>query len=157
MLTTHTNLNVGSLDGAKATTQLSSHDFNSYCRFGDNYLACGSDGLSKFTGNNFDGNAIRAYLQTFNNRFGHSGKNRVRFIYLLLETYGSLNILLYVDDVLAKTIPVTTTKTGRQKLRVTAPHNVTGVYWSFRIENVGGCWFSLEMVEALPIHLSKGR
>lgn len=150
MLTLNTNLR------NMASTQIS-YDFNSYCKFGDNYLACADDKICQLTGNTFDGVDITASAKTFNNRFGYSGKKKFRYLYLCFEADGDLSINVYVDDALVEAIPVVPLSIGRQYIRVSVGRDAIGRYWSFEINNVTGSWFSLEVLEGLPVYVTKGK
>jgi len=157
MLTLHTNTKISDTNG-KATTQLTGYDFNSYCQIGSSFFACSSVGIYKInSGNKYDTSNISSVISTFSTNLGFSALKRLRFIYLDVETTGQLKITTYADNVLAEVIIVTPGKQGRQYIRVSHSRASKGCYWSFKVENVAGCWFSLDILETLPVFLHRGR
>jgi len=152
MLTLHTNVKMGAI-GSKATSQLTNFDFNSYCRFGEKYLGCATDGIYSLGGYTFDGEEIEAYIQTFKNKLGYNGNKRVHFIYLSLEADDDLIVTPTVDGIARPSITVHLHRTGRQHIRVKCGEGTKGEYWSFKIENTNGCWFAIDIVEVLPCYL----
>ena len=156
MLTLHTNLNPGEI-GEKPTTQLTGFDFNSYCKFNGRFLGLSSTALCAIGGDTKNGANIDAYLETFNTKFGYDGMKRLRYIYIGIETTGTIQIVITADGVDTSTIDVVPQKTGRQYIRVTVGRDLKGCYWNFRIQNVNGCRFSLDAVKAMPVYLSFGK
>ena len=153
METIITNLDV---KGDIAPTQVS-YQFNSYCRFAGHVLAAGAGGLMRLGCNDFNGADIVAYLETFANELGYDGNKRLRFLYLLVETDGVLKITCKADNVVIRTLTVTPDNTGQQLIKVPVGSKAGGASWSFRIENVDGCWFAIKSLSALSIYLSRGR
>lgn len=156
MITTHTNLKVGSLDGGKATTQVA-HDFNSYCRFGEHFLACRDTGLCSIGGEFGTAEIVNSSFKTFSMKLGYQGTKRLRFIYLGVETEGKLIITPIGDEVSQKPITVTPIGGGRQFIKVPVDRAKGRTYFEFKVENVAGCWFAIDQVSVLPIYLPLGR
>jgi len=123
MITLHTNLKTD------ASAQLTGYDFNSYCRFGEHLLACGSSALCAIGGD--------------------AGEEQL--------TNGDVIVTPIVDDVERTPVTFSSVTPGKQLLRQPVLWDIDGYNWKFRIENVDGCWFALKKVEALPINLSLGR
>lgn len=161
MLSTYSRLdvNIGGEGVARiiATTQVT-YPFNSYFRFDGKVLATGADGLALMeSAADFDGDPINAFLETFATEMGYAGNKRLRFLYLLVETTGDIKIIFTVDKVVTRTITVTPDADGVQFIKVPVGRSAAGASWSFRVENVDGCWFALKELSALPIYLHKGR
>jgi len=152
MQTIRTNLFNG------APTQYTNCDLQSMCVFNGAILGAGASGIRKLCcGTSDDGTAIGAYFKTFALKLGHEGKKRVRFLYLNIETDGEVIVTPIVDGVEKSPITFTSNGNGLQMIRKTVARSTEGVYWQFKIENVAGCWFSLDKVEVLPVNLSRGR
>jgi hypothetical protein len=147
MLTLHTNLAV------KATTQLTGYDFNSYCRFGDHFLAASGTKLCEIGGEAEDGVDIAASFETFLTKLGHDAGKRLHFIYLGIETEGTIRITPYVDGAACQAVEFSPAIPGKQFMRAKVGRGKKGAYWSFRVENVDGCWFSIDEVHVLPVYL----
>jgi len=156
MLTLDTNIKPGAI-GEKPTTQRAGFDFNSYFKFNGKYIAIMAGGVYELGGTTKNGAAINAYFEPFNSKLGFDGIKRLRFLYLGIDTEGTMKVIVTADGADTRTITVTPQKTGRQYIRVPVGRDVSGCYWNFRIENVAGCRFSLDTLRALPIYLSKGR
>jgi len=121
-------------------------------------LGAGDGGLFKIGCDDDDNGAdINAYVKTFAFKFGHEGNKRVRFSYMTVETDGDVIVTPIVDGVEQTPITFSANGTGRQFIRKTISRASSGVYWQFKVENVDGCWFSLDKVEVLPVNLSLGR
>jgi hypothetical protein len=142
----------------RASTQYSNFDFRSMCRVGDKVFGAGPGGLYRLTcENDDDGADVDAYVKTFELKLGHDGNKRCRFIYMNLETDGTVLVTPIVDGVEKPQIAFVPKKVGRQFMRMPVGKTTSGSYWQFKIENVNGCWFYLDKVEVLPIKLSLGR
>jgi len=155
MLTLHTNVKMGAI-GSKATSQLTNFDFNSYGKFIETHLGCATNGIYRIGGYTFDGEEIEAYIKTFKNKLGYDGNKRIRFVYIGVETAGTLTFTPTVDGVAKTPITITPKTSGTQYLRV-AVGRYKGCYYDFKIENVDGAWFALEHISVLPTYLAMGR
>lgn len=146
MITLHTNLKSGS-------TQLTDYNFNSYCKFGDLALCCSQSRIDKLD----DAGGAESLVETFVSTLGWNGKKRNRYIYVGIETEGTIIITPLLDGTDGTAITFTPTRTGRQYMRMTVSRDDSGYYWAYRIQNVAGCWFAIDEVSVLPTYLSKGR
>lgn len=151
MITLHTNLKVG------ASTQLTGYDFNSYCKFGEHSLACGSSTLCSIGGVSGTEQPANSLIETFFTDLEHDGKKKIRFIYLTIETDGDIIVTPIVDDVEQTAVTFSSVVAGKQFLRKTVGNSAIGFNWKFRIENIDGCWFAIKKFEVLPVNLSLGR
>lgn len=156
------NINIG--DGDVAITQLVGFDFNSYADLGNgHYIAGSTAGLHEVGGSGSHIGKPESSFTTFKVRMGYDGHKRLRYLYLGVQTHGKLKITPIADDIEGEPITVTPVRSGYQILRVTVPmlkygkYRNRALYWSFKVENVSGCWFSLDFIKAAPINLSMGR
>jgi len=132
--------------------------FNSFAKFNGSYFAAGPSGLYEIlTGNSDAGAAIAANITTGATDMGAHQTKALRFIYLGIETSGKVRIVITADKQDAKTIVVTPTKTGAQRVRVPVGRDTRGRYWSFRIENMAGADLKVYEIETLPVILHSGR
>jgi len=147
MITLHTNLKNG------ATTQLTDYNFNSYCKFGDVLLCCNQSGVDKidFTG------LASSLFETFATNLDWPGNKRKRFIYLSVETEGTIIITPVIDGNDGTPVTFTPNNSGRQYMKMTVNHDLVGGMWGYRVENVDGCWFAVNEISVLPTYLSKSR
>lgn len=141
-----------------SSTQYNNFDIVSTCEFNGQILGAGTGGLFKLSCEYDDeGTDINSYVKTFALKLNHDGKKKVRYIYLNLETDGTVLVTPIVDGIEKPVITFTPTTTGRQFIRKSVGISTSGVYWQFKIENVNGCWFYLDKMEVLPINLSRGK
>lgn len=147
MITTLTNLSVG------AITQITNFGFNSAGNFDGMALICNKSGIFQI---GTDGEAD-TLVETFAMKLGHSAGKRLHFIYLGIETEGTVRITPIVDGVECPAVEFSPVASGRQFMRCKVGRGSKGVYWSFRIENVDGCWFAIDEVHVLPVYLPMWR
>jgi len=155
MLTLNTNLNPGAI-GEKPTTQLTGFDFISYCKFNGKYLGLKPTAISEICGNTQNGTAIHGYFETFSLKLGYDGNKHIRCIYLSVETDGNLIITVTADGKRTQVINVSPPTTGRQFIRIPVGSKTRGTYFKFKVENVDGCWYSIDTMSCKPINLAKG-
>lgn len=141
-----------------ASTQYSNFDIVSMCEFNGKILGAGPGGLFRLScEHDDDGANIDSYVKTFELKLEHDGDKRVRFIYINLETDGTVRVTPIVDGVENPAVIFAPSSPGRKFMRRSVGRATSGVYWQFKIENVSGCWFYLDKVEVLPIPLARGR
>jgi len=158
MIATLTNLDVNIEEGRGIAITQISYPFNSFCRFGGNVLAAGAGGLALVRGAaDFAGAQIDAFLETFSSELGYDGNKRLRFLYMLVETEGTLKIICTADNVVSRTLTIEPDSTGQQVIKIPVGSKANGASWKIRVENVDGCWFAIKSLSALPIYLSRGR
>lgn len=130
--------------------------YNSMCRFGNQYLGCTDSGLFKVGGFDDNGTQVPALVKSGMFDLGTDRPKRFRFFYFGIEAHGSLKLSVYGDGVLAGTYTVTSAGTTPQGVRVPISRAVSARYWQWQIENIGGAFFALYKVEALPVVLRHG-
>lgn len=147
MITLQTNLKNG------ATSQLTDYDFNSYCKFGENFLACNQSGVDSIGGTG----GAESMFETFATNLSWPGKKKNRFIYLSVETEGTIIITPIIDRVDGTPITFTPVSSGNQFMKMSVGINQVGVSWGYRVENVDDCWFAINEISVLPTYLTKSK
>lgn len=137
----------------RAATQ-TTESFNSMCKVGKAYLGASSSGLFTIGGSTDNGAEIPALMKSGMLDLGTEKRKRVRFFYFGLECSGALKLSLFCDGALAGEYTVEKT-TGVQDIKVPISRDHVGRYWQWQIENVGGAFFALYSVKALPIILNR--
>lgn len=146
------------LKTVKATTQFDNYDFNSFCNFEGRSLAAGDLGLHELGGDSDSGQPISAFFELNVNSFGTLNPKHIRFLYLAYEA--SAAFTLTVLDSVTNTPHITlinpVVPMQPQRVRVPVPRNVIQTFWVFKVENIGGSDFSIDLIEALFIKRSHG-
>jgi len=141
-----------------ASTQYSNFDFQSMALIHGIPLGAGTVGLRKLCcGADDAGTDISAYFITGSSILNWMGKKKNRFIYLGVETDGVIIVTPIIDGANGTPITFTPNSTEKQFMKMSVPNNNMGYYWGYKVENVSGCWFSLDEVTVLPTYLSKRR
>jgi len=159
---TQTALTVGELRG-KATTNRSHFPFNSFCRRGDEFLACSDSGIYLLGGDDYNGVDIDMDIETLTTDFGYKGVKSMRRFYLGTNSQGSFAVTPYADDVAGMQIFTENSKTGRQTIRKSFASRLSsgakhdGRYWKFKIQNVDGADCTINQFSVLPINQALGR
>jgi hypothetical protein len=150
---TDTNLMVGEF-GSKATTQRSNFAFNSFCRRGNDFLACASDGIYLLGGDTHNGTAITGIFETRTVDMDYDGPKGARSFSINGEASSVITVTPTVDDIAYTAITITPRKTGQQFMKKTIPYNVKGYNWKFRCSCESD--FSIDLLSILPKALSRG-
>lgn len=139
-----------------ASTEYTNCNFQSMILFNGTVLGAGSDGIRKLNTGSLDvATSISAYFKTGLSTLNWIGKKKNRFIYLGVETDGNIIITPIIDGANGTPITFTSTNNGKQFMKMSVPNNNMGYYWGYKVENVSGCWFSVDEVIVLPTYLSK--
>ena len=141
-----------------AVSQYCRWDFDSMVKFGDMYLGAGEEGLFTLEdADTDDGVEIDAVIEFPTTDFGISHQKRVRSLHVGYESGGDMTLTLYNDDDNERVytlVPVNSSnKQHGSKVKIN--RDGKGRYWTVRIENVGGCDFSLNMIEAIITILAR--
>ena len=144
-----------------ASTQQEGFDFNSMVNFNGMRFGANDLGVHEiFCGQSDPSGAIAAYFILVTDLWMRCEKS-ARFLYLGLETDGSLDITLTTDSGVTQTIRVTSNRTGQQHIRVPIPRRVgenpfTWRWLTVKIANVNGSDFSIDSISILPLIKSGG-
>jgi hypothetical protein len=138
------------------STQYTNHQFTAMTVFDGKVIGVGASGVVQLCCGKLDTNAaIDAYLKTGSSNLGWIGKKKNRFIYLSIEAEGNIIITPIIDGVNGTAVTITPSVTGTQYMKVPMNSGDMGYYWAYKVENVDGCWFSINEMQVLPVSLSK--
>jgi hypothetical protein len=134
-----------------AVTQYSNFSFNSMCKFGDEYVGCNDFGVFTLDGDTDNGVDIYALFELMSTDFGVANQKRIRKLYLGYETSGDLVVFVKDDDnnVRRYTVDAALADQRQHSVKVPVGRDGKGRYWSFGVENVRGCDFSIDSIDAL--------
>lgn len=132
--------------------------YNSACLVNGVPLAVTEQGLVRIGGFSDCGKPIRAWMFSGKFDLGADNIKRFRYFYFGVKGDGDLRLSIYADDKLVRdyVVPVDAHR-GRQEIRVMVGRGAAARYWRWRVENVGGSFFSLYSVRALPCHVLTGQ
>ncbi len=143
-----------------ASSQYRNFDFNSMCMFNGKPIAVNSDGIFLLDDSETDnGTKINSIAELPTSILGLMHPKRLRSLYVGYETSGAIKFSVTPDGGDTTSVHLLPAK-GRQIQhmgKVHMPRRRKGTYWVFKIENVNGCDFSIDHIQAVPIILSKGR
>ena len=136
----------------KAISQITLN-FNSLCNFNNNYIGASNNGLFLLNGYNDNGVEIPALIKSGLIDFGTWHPKRGRFFYFDLETTGDLKLSIFCDGKDVAEYITSSNTTDVQRICIPIGSGNQGVWWSWQIENIDGCFFVLYRVDALMIIL----
>ncbi len=143
-----------------ATTQFRNFDYTSYAEVGGLVLATGKNGgLYSVATGDLDGESeIDAFFTLPSSDLGMNNAKRLRFVYLGYESDGSLKFSMAFDNKTPFESTVPPRKEGLQRGKFSITRSESGRYLtSVKFENIDGCDFYFDDIEALPIILHSGR
>jgi len=140
-----------------APTQYSNYNFDSMCKFGDVYLGCNELGIFTLDGETDNNIHIAALFELLLTDFGVPNQKRIRKVYLGYEASGSLVLEIKDDDDNTRryTVEAALANQRQHGARVPVGRDGKGRYWTFGVENVEGCDFSLDSMDVLVTVLGK--
>lgn len=135
-----------------AVSQRDEYSFNSICKVGEKYYGANDDGIFELEkAGTFAGLPIDAHFTTPTTDFGaHQGKH-LRHMYFGGEAAGEMLLSITNDDNNERTRDVSFTLNRQNGARVPIGRDGTSRYFSFKVQNVDGCDFSIDSIDALPI------
>lgn len=141
-----------------AVSQYIKYRFKSMNEFQGKYLGAGTDGIFVLDTTEKDsGVDIDSIIELYKTDFGVANQKRFRSVYIGYETSGDLKLTLSNDDGNEREYQLAPIKTGQLQHGGKIPVNRDGKgrYWTFKIENVDGCDFSIDSIEVIPIVLGR--
>ena len=140
-----------------AVTQYAGFNFDSMCKLGDVYLGCNARGIFELDGSTDEGMDIDAFFELPTTDFGLSKQKRIRKVYLGYEASGSLVLEVKDDEdnVRKYTLEAALSDNREHSAKIPVGRDGKGRYWSFKIENVAGCDFSVDSIDASIVILGK--
>jgi hypothetical protein len=132
-----------------APRQYCNYDFNSHCMLDGIDLVAGPSGVFSLGGDNDNGTEISAKFRTLLSDFGSSILKRVRRLLLGMEATGDMTVTLENDQENPRSYTIDNSNYDRTgSCDVFIGRNGLGRYWSFEFENVDGCDFRIDKIEA---------
>ena len=131
-------------------------NFNSMCKFGGVYLGATDAGIHTLGGATDNGTDIDAFLKLALSDWDLSNYKKIRKLFFGLEVIGDLLITIEDDDGDLWTYTMEFHRYDRQGANIVkGRRDKVGVFWSIRIDNIDGCFFAIDYIEALPIMLGR--
>lgn len=135
-----------------AHTQYQGFDFTSMCKFADRYIGANDSGLHVlFEDSLDDGVEINAFFELVKTDFGVSNPKHLRRVYVGFSATGNLQISFTVDgDESTRTFYLQQVDDDDVMGGNVAPigRDVEGRYWTIRVDNVNGCDFTIDRIQA---------
>jgi hypothetical protein len=141
-----------------AVSQYCRYDFDSMVKFGDMYLGAGGEGLFTLEdAETDDGVEIDVIIEFPTADFGISHQKRVRSLFIGYETSGNMILTLSNDEDNERVYTLASINASNKQhgSKVKINRDGKGRYWTVKIENVDGCDFSLNMIEAIITILAR--
>ena len=134
-----------------APTQYANYSFDAMCKFGEIYLGCNDAGIFSLDGQTDNNIHIAAFFELLLTDFGVPNQKRIRKAYLGYEASGSLVLEVKDDEdnVRRYTVGAALDDQRQHGAKIAIGRDGKGRYWSFGIENVEGCDFSIDSLDAL--------
>lgn len=141
-----------------ASSQSAIMNFNGYCRVGEKYLAANSSGIYSIgINNNADGTDIDAYFKLPRTDFGMKNYKRLRSLYIGYEADGQLQLTITADESISRTYTLEPIRDNLKQhgSKINVSRKIIGRYFDLKIENVNGCDFSIDTIDATVIVLGR--
>lgn len=140
-----------------AVTQYVGFNFDGMCKLGDVYLGCNTRGIFELDGDADEGMDIDAFFELLTTDFGLPNQKRIRKAYLGYETSGSLVLEIKDDEdnVRRYTLEAALNDQRQHSAKISVGRDGKGRYWTFKLENLGGCDFSIDSIDASIVVLGK--
>lgn len=139
-----------------AVTEYQNFPFNSFCKIGSAYLGANSEGLYVLEGADDAGTTIDATFSLGVTDLGSDKLKELDSIYLGFKLNGDMLLKTISEDGVERVYTVTgdTTKLHTKRVHPLAK-GLRAMYWQLEMSNVAGVDFELDMVEFMPVVLSR--
>jgi hypothetical protein len=130
------------------------------CVFQGKPIAAGTNGIYSLEDAEKDHTTnIDSHVEFPTTDLGNLVAKRFRKLYVGYETSGNLVLSWTVDDTTTGSAVLSANKTSQKQHRGIVPMSraYKGAYWMFKIVNAGGCDFSIDSIEGVPVVMTKGR
>ena len=141
-----------------AISQYCRYNFDSMVKFRGMYLGAGEEGLFTLEdADTDDGIEIDSIVELPTTDFGISHQKRIRSLHVGYETNGKMTVTIACDENDEKeyTLAPINTSNKQHGSKVKVNREQKGRYWTPKVENVDGCDFSLNMIEAIVTILAR--
>jgi len=142
----------------RALSQYANYNFNSMCKFGDNYIGANESGIFTLDNGSDDAGAdIVAFFELITSDYGILNQKRIRSLFVGYETDGRLILKIKDDDNNERpfTLPAEVAGNKQVSAQINPGRDGKGRYWMIRVENVEGSDLSVDTITAIFILLSK--
>ncbi|RLC76824.1 MAG: hypothetical protein DRJ03_27895 [Chloroflexi bacterium] len=130
-----------------AVSQYGNYNFDGLVEMNGVYLAFSKDGIYALEGDDDDGEPIQALFE-FMTDMGSERQKRLRSCYLGCEADGNLRLVLQNDEGNVREYTLAC-KPTQHSVRTAVGRSGRGRYWTFTVENVDGCYFCVDTVDAV--------
>jgi len=137
-------------------TEYKGYNFNSFCKYGDLYLAGQPGQVCLLQGATDSGVNIEAKLRSGNWDMNQTRLKRLTDAYVTMRTDGSYTLHLTTDDGRERIFPFTDTNWNLHPKKLDGIRGRKGRYWMWELRNKNGSKFELDSIE-LMIELLMGR
>lgn len=142
-----------------AVTQYTEYDFNSMAVFSGVPLAANSSGIYRLdSGDTFNGVDVEAYFILPYTDFGTSFLKKIRRVNVGYEANGDLRLTMLYDEGAANlSTTMTLSGLGMRKHEgvVYFRRDMLGTYLTLKVENLEGCDFSVDTIEAIVVPVNR--
>lgn len=141
-----------------AVSQYTEYSFNSMAVFSGIPLAARSDGIYRLdNGDTFEGVDVEAYFLLPYTDFTTSFLKKMRKLNIGYESNGDIKLTLGYDEAVTEERTLTLRGSGLRKHGdvVFFPRDKLGTYLNLKVENISGCDFSVDSIEALVIPVNR--
>jgi len=144
----------------RARTQYLGYNFNSMCRFDGAHYGAKEDGIHLLDGSDDAGTDIEASILTGITDFNSDSEKRVMKAYLGMRNDGNIVLKTTVTDAVDGLkreywYEVSDTSTGVRTSRIKMSRGLKAAYWQFEVSNKDGSDFELDLLELIPIILTR--
>ena len=133
-------------------TQFANYNFASLCRLGDGrLLGANEDGLFELEAGHSDaGEEIDAFFELRPSDLGTEEQKRIRMAYVSGESNGEIQVGVSYDEGAWHdgTVSPSGALHRQQGARVPLPRAIKGQHVAFRVQNVAGADFSVDLIQA---------
>src|SRR5574343_651319 len=143
-----------------ATLQYTNYDFLSFVKFNGCDIAAGDGGIFQINTGDTDNNTdIDAYFKTCLTNFGSEFAKHLRTIWIAFESDGDLIVQTSVEDdsLNSYNLSVIMASFLFQTEAIPLHRDLYGVFWAVKISNSGGCNFSIDTIQVVPIVMAHRR
>jgi len=134
-----------------ALSQYTNYNFNSFAEIGGRYFGFNSDGIYELDEADDDNDTnIDAFAEFTRSDYGLSNQKKMRRIIVGYEASGSIQLVTAADEGSSETYSLSPTLAGNKQGSgvLWGKRTQKGRYWDMKVQNVDGCDFSLDFIEA---------
>lgn len=140
-----------------AVAQWVNYNFNSFCEFNGVALGSNEDGIFELTGDTDNNTAIDAFFELGPTNLGEDKQLKLRRLIASGEFDGDLLLTVYKGE--GGAVEYSLSPINKDMTQTTAETTLQlfpqDRFWSFKVENVDGCDFSIDMIDVLVALLAR--